>query len=230
MDRSIWNAVLIAAGIAFGGVYLGNAIQANAQNQRFIEVRGLAEKVVKADRAAWVLRYQASGEDMAGVMSEVGRQQQLILKFLTGRGFKAESIGTSSATVQDNWASGNRQAPQRYTVRSGVTLTSSDIAAVQRAETEVNELLKAGVVLDYPNLRYIFTGLNAIKPAMLTEATANAKQAAESFARDSNSRIVGLRSATQGLFSIGTPLGDHDEPGSVMKKVRVVTRMQYRIE
>ena len=229
MDRSIWNAVVIAAGIALAGVFVGNAIRANAQNQRFIEVRGLAEKVVKADRAAWALRYQASGDDMAGVMSELGRQQQLVLRFLTERGFKTESIGTSPVAVQDNWASG-RQARNRYTVRSGVTLTSSDVDAVQRAETEINELVKAGVVLDFPNLRYIFTDLNAIKPAMLTEATTNAKQAAESFARDSNARILGLRSATQGLFSIATPLADYDEAGSVMKKVRVVTRMQYRIE
>lgn len=45
---------------------------------------------------------------------------------------------------------------------------------------------------------YLFSGLNDIKPAMIAEATAAAREAAQQFARDANASVGGLRRANQG--------------------------------
>ncbi|MFX4681814.1 SIMPL domain-containing protein, partial [Acinetobacter baumannii] len=79
-------------------------------------------------------------------------------------------------------------------------------------------------------VRYFFTDLNRIKPAMLKAATANAREAADTFAKDSGVKVGGIKSATQGLFSISSPVSDYDAESSLMKKVRVVTRVQFFIE
>jgi uncharacterized protein len=39
-----------------------------------------------------------------------------------------------------------------------------------------------------------------------------------------------LKTATQGLFSISAPLGDYGGENTVMKKIRVVTKVQYLVE
>ena len=58
---------------------------------------------------------------------------------------------------------------------------------------------------------------------MIEEATKNAREAAEKFARDSGSRVGKIQSATQGLFSI-----DDAATGMEYKKtVRVVTTVVY---
>lgn len=58
---------------------------------------------------------------------------------------------------------------------------------------EQSELLKQGIAItggDYRyNVQYDFTGLNAVKPQMIEEATKNARAAAIKFAKDSDSEL-----------------------------------------
>jgi len=75
---------------------------------------------------------------------------------------------------------------------------------------------------------------------MITEATRNARAAAERFALDSGSRVGTIRQANQGVFSILPAITGGDEgetgayeanaDGSVMKTVRVVTSVDYYLE
>ena len=78
---------------------------------------------------------------------------------------------------------------------------------------------------------------------MITEATRNARAAAERFASDSGSKVGLIRSANQGVFSIvpadhGSEAAEPDQayPGNsnaesnLMKTVRVVATVQYFLE
>ena len=75
---------------------------------------------------------------------------------------------------------------------------------------------------------------------MITEATRNARAAAERFAQDSGSKVGSIRQANQGVFSIlpADQGGDTGEGGgmsfgadsSLMKTVRVVTTVQYYLD
>ena len=49
---------------------------------------------------------------------------------------------------------------------------------------------------------YLFRKLNDLKPAMIAEATAQARKGAEQFAKDSRSRLGGIHRASQGVFVI----------------------------
>ena len=96
--------------------------------------------------------------------------------------------------------------------------------------------MRAGVVLSNSGVSYRFTGLNSLKPDMITEATRNARAAATRFAQDSGSEVGPIRSANQGVFSISAASaasggGEGDAAmhadSSVMKKIRVVTTVDY---
>jgi uncharacterized protein len=71
---------------------------------------------------------------------------------------------------------------------------------------------------------------------MITEATRNARAAADRFAADSGSRVGSIRTTNQGVFSIlPADQGDGAEGGfgadaSLMKTVRVVTSVGYYLE
>ncbi|HKI80862.1 MAG TPA: hypothetical protein VKA04_04395, partial [Pseudodesulfovibrio sp.] len=91
------------------------------------------------------------------------------------------------------------------------------------------ELVSRGVLLvqNYEfRPTFAFTGLNGIKPDMIAEATRNARDAARQFAEDSGSRVGGIKRATQGYFS----LQDRDQYTPEIKKVRVVTSVDYFLE
>ncbi|MBB5344268.1 hypothetical protein HDF10_002247 [Edaphobacter lichenicola] len=113
---------------------------------------------------------------------------------------------------------------------------------IAKAGQKTAELVQAGIVVGGGNgqggIRYQFTGLNALKPDMITEATRNARASADRFAADSGSQVGSIRSANQGVFSIsaaesGAAAGDEGDGGgtnadaSIMKKVRVVATVDY---
>ena len=68
---------------------------------------------------------------------------------------------------------------------------------------------------------------------MIAEATRNARDSAEQFARDSGVNVGRLKTASQGYFSVGPRDGeDCDDCGSTggstpFQKVRVVTTIDY---
>jgi hypothetical protein len=71
---------------------------------------------------------------------------------------------------------------------------------------------------------------------MIADATRNARQGAEQFARDSGTGVGGIRQATQGYFSIGARDGNVDAEGgsspgeSPFQKVRVVTTVDFYLD
>lgn len=108
-----------------------------------------------------------------------------------------------------------------------MTVYSQNIDVVRAAINEIGELGKQGVLLNqdpYANrVEYSFTKLNDIKPDMIEEATKNAREVAEKFAKDSQSSLGKIKRATQGQFSIY----DRDSNTPYIKKVRVVSTVQY---
>lgn len=72
---------------------------------------------------------------------------------------------------------------------------------------------------------------------MITEATRNARAAADRFASDSGSKVGAIRQANQGVFSIlaadqGSATGEGGDmsfgaDASLLKTVRVVTTVEY---
>ena len=71
--------------------------------------------------------------------------------------------------------------------------------------------------------QFLFNGLNNIKPAMIEEATRNAREVAEKFAHDSGSKLGKIKRASQGQFSID----DRDSNTPYIKKVRIVSTVEY---
>jgi hypothetical protein len=67
--------------------------------------------------------------------------------------------------------------------------------------------------------------LNQIKPAMIEEATKNARIAAEQFSRDSQTTLGKLKSAAQGWFQVE----NRDAATPERKLVRVVVDVEYEV-
>ena len=88
------------------------------------------------------------------------------------------------------------------------------------------KLMEKGVLLNARySPEYLFNQLNEVKPAMIQEATKNARIAADQFARDSETSLGKLRNASQGLFQIE----NRDSATPERKLVRVVVEVEYEV-
>jgi uncharacterized protein len=137
--------------------------------------------------------------------------------------------------VSNRGKDGEPVGPQKLTVSRSIQLRTNDIARVRAAYARQAELLRDGVELvgSGSNISFTFTKLNALKPQMIAEATRNARESAEQFARDSGVSVGKMKTASQGYFSVGPRDGQECDDcsssgGSTpFQKVRVVTTIDY---
>ena len=239
--------IFLAIGLIVGGWVLGAQIKATRLSDRYVSVKGLVERKVKSDLAIWSLSYKEAGDDLAVVYAKTEADKQSILQFLDQQGIQSSEIELGMVRVVDTQANeygGVNRAPRRYIVEQQVTVRTSRVDQVAAAAQKTMLLLQKGIVLNSnpgQGLTYKFTALNSIKPDMITEATRNARAAADRFAADSGSKVGSIRQANQGVFSIsaadegggaGEPgdIGGASGDGSVMKNVRVVTSVEYYLD
>lgn len=226
------ESAILAVGLALLGVFVYNGINSLAKRDRVVSVRGLAEKEVQADRVIWPLTYKTVGDDLGSVYRDISSANKKIQTFLIKNGIKASDITNGAPQVNDLWTNEYRDNVnrQRYNATSVTTVSSSDVAKVRALMTRTGELLSQGIAIapndyNYP-IQFDFTSLNKIKPQMIEQATKNAREAAEKFAKDSESKLGKIKSAQQGLFSIE----DRDSNTPYIKEVRVVTTVDYYLD
>lgn len=235
MKNLDWIKVLILAGaVVLAGYFIGNMHKTGKKYDRYVQVKGLSEREVKADLAVWPINIVLTGNDLNSLKQEVEKQNGLVYQFFIDQGFKPEEITRGMVNINDaraNLYNNNAQNTAfRYLAKSDFTVRTESVEKLQKALDGSLELMSKGVVLGSKNqwrpIEYIFTGLNELKPSMIEEATLNAREVAEKFAKDSNSEIGEIRIARQGLFSIN----DRDENTPQIKIVRVVSTFDFQLK
>nr|WP_279161532.1 SIMPL domain-containing protein [Muribaculum intestinale] len=232
MLTRILPALLIATGILFLGVFIKSGIDNFAYRDRVVAVRGLAEKEVMANKVTWPIVCKEVGNDLTSIYDKITSNTAKISKFLTDNGISADEILVQPPQILDLQAEryGSNDRPFRYNVTSVVVVTSPNVEKVNKLISRQTELLKQGIAItagDYEyRTIYEYTALNDIKPGMIAEATANAREAADKFAADSKSRLGKIKTASQGQFDIS----DRDPYTPYLKKVRVVSTIVFYLE
>jgi len=243
---NIWIAS-IALIISFGinALLIGRALQRFKNEDRSVSVKGLSEREVKADLAVWIIQTRIADNDLMEGSRAVEAAKNKVIDFLlenqiTKDEIIIEGVGVLDKKAQqyDNFQQGNAF---RYLITQNLQIRSSNVDLIQKVSRMTGELLQIGIFLtsnDYGNpLQFYFTKLNDIKPEMITEATQNARKAAEQFATENDSNLGQLKKANQGLFSIvdrtaslsGGDGGYASGTNDLYKKVRVVISAEYSI-
>ncbi len=235
----IISGLLISLGLIGGGFFPGYYYYKAKMQSNFVTVKGLAEMNVKADLAVWKIKFVTTNNNLLAAQQEIARQKSEIVSFLQKKGIQAFEISEGRVETNDLMATpyrGGNDMDSRYILSQIITVRSVNVDTVEQALRDNGELVASGVIFDAQSygspVSYIFTKLNEIKPQMLEEATRNAAQAAEEFAKSSNSKVGKIRTANQGVFSIlpadETP--DAMQSQQINKKVRVVSTIQYWLE
>ena len=228
----IKESVVLAIAVLGLGAFLYCAMMHTKDRDRVVSVKGLSEREVKADYVIWPIVFKEVGNDLVALYESVQNKTATLEKFLLDNGVAAEEISKASPDITDTeseiYASEKRS--QRYVATVVMTVASKDVEKLREIMGKQGELLKQGIAFSEGDYRYrkiyTFNGLNDIKPEMIDEANKNARAAAQKFAADSESKLGKIKTATQGQFSIE----DRDENTPFIKKVRVVTSVQYCLE
>ena len=228
---------IFAVGLTTSGYALGDGLRRSKMAEhRSVTVRGVSERDVTANLATWSVNFSHEGIGLAPVQQSVDQQASAIRAFFRRAGFRPDEVTDSDVSLsreQPRDREGHPVGPQKLTVSRSIQLRTNDVMKARAAYARQAELLRDGVELSGTSVTYSFTRLNGLKPEMIAEATRNARQSAEQFARDSGVDVGRIKTASQGYFSVGArdgeDCGDCGSAGgsSPFQKVRVVTTIDY---
>lgn len=230
MDKGkFYSGLCIMVGLVILGIMIPTAVMKYRSFDRTVNVKGLCEKEVRADKVIWPIVYKVMSDNVQSIYSQTDVSNAVILDFLLAGGVAQDEITVSVLQISDKLANeyGDNNRAFRYIAKNVVTVCSSDVDKILALMSSQADLLKKGVVVagnDWENpVEFKYEGLNEIKPQMIEEATQNARETAQKFAQDSDSRLGKIKTANQGTFTIE----DRDSNTPYIKKVRVVTSVTY---
>ena len=227
---------LVGFGVASGGYLAGESLVKSRLGFRTVTVKGLAEREAKADLGFWPVRFVTSGSTLEEARTKLEDSEKSVKAFLAQNGFTDGDLQVQNIQVEDRIASYNGQEPpagSRFVLTEDLLVKTTEVEKLAGAARMIGDLLKSGVVFSADAYNagpsFIFTGVNALKGEMLTEATKRAKEAADKFATESGAKVGDIQNANQGIIEINPAVEiPNDRPEKqIMKKVRVVTTITY---
>jgi hypothetical protein len=235
MDKSKHGEAFILGaaiflGLAVLGYFVSNIAISLKRFERTVTVKGLSEREMPANIAIWPIKFNEASNDLNDLFSTMENKTSLIIDFLKANGFNHDEISMSAPAILDRLAQGYVEPNKikfRYYATSTITVFTANVDMVRKMMKKLVELGKKGIAIEGQGhgtkTEFLFTKLNEIKPQMIEEATKNAREVAEKFAKDSKSVLGKIKHARQGQFSIA----DRDSNTPYIKKVRVVSTVEY---
>jgi hypothetical protein len=237
-DRATLRVLILGLATVLAGLAVGQGFLRARLGDRFVTVKGISEREVRADLAIWPLRIAVSDDDLTRAQTRIESHVREIFRFLVRHQLDTTQVTLQDFVVSDLLTNEYRpagQAGNRFIIRQTIVVRSDRPDGVLAASQRVGELVNAGVVLasgaEYGmgGPTFIFRGLNDLKPEMIAEATARAREAATQFAQDSRTSLGGIRRANQGVFEIlpRDQAQGISEASQIDKMVRVVSTVEY---
>lgn len=231
-------SVIVGLSLIVAASLLRDGLRELRTGDRYVTVKGVAEKEVTADLALWPIRFAASGDTLEAAREQARSSRDGVMAFLSLQAISEDAVELQRLDVVDTQANPYQQenGTRKVIINQVLMVRTKEVDKVRQAAQNVSDLVDSGVILssDYgpTGPTYLFTGLNDIKPEMISEATAAARESAQQFARDADAELGGLRRANQGVFQI---LARDQAPGVTaeqqpFKTVRVVSTFDYYLE
>lgn len=230
--HSILGALFIAIGIATAGYFISETIYKSRVALNTAVVKGLAERKVQADKAFWSIKYTVTGnkkDSIADLYKASELDQQKSINLLNLSGFTSDEIkpGIVNYLTREFRDDNQKLVDEKRFLVGEIEVQTTKVQLVSEGRSKLNSLIAQGLDLDNRAPTYHFTKLNDIKPAMLKEATTNARLAANEFAENAGVTVGGIRSAVQGGFVIRDVGQNYGDTKKIEKNVRVVTNITF---
>ena len=105
MDKGkFYSGLAIMVGLIVLGAMIPKAVGEFRSYDRTVNVKGLCEKEVKADKVIWPLTYKVMGNDIQAVYDQTDKSKEMIVEFLKSGGIKTGEITVALPVISDKLA------------------------------------------------------------------------------------------------------------------------------
>lgn len=232
--------VTMPAGVVVSTQLARRSFEKVKLREQTIYVKGYAERPITSDRASWRGQVTQRQPLLADAYRKLEIDRARVLAVLATGGFPAEQVDVDPVEIEAVYAKdekGNRtNTIESYAVRQRLAVWSPDVQRVATLARAVSPLIGDGIEIAAEPPTYLYTKLDDLKLAMLSDASANARDRATRMVEGTGSRLGPVRSASQGVFQI-TPAfstevsgGGENDTTSIGKLIKAVVTVEFAIE
>jgi hypothetical protein len=239
------DGIPLAGGLALVAVALGLGLFVVADGirdrdtQDLISVTGSAKRKIVSDFVVWDASVTSQRPTTAAASKELAAWTQRIRAFLGDAGARDEEVrvgpvSTESVVGQDE--AGETGAVVAYRLTRTFQVPSSRVEEITELVERSAELLAEGIPIAAQAPQFVFTRLAQIRPALLAEATRDAKRRAEVLVETTGGDLGGLRDVNVGVFQITAPnsteVSDYGvyDTTTVDKEVTAVVNVSFALD
>jgi uncharacterized protein len=234
--------IALASIICF--LILGNAYKYKFKAAETISVTGLAEKDFVSDQIVWTGNYSRKTMDLKVAYTLLKEDEGKIKAYLNGKGISDAEMVFSAVSIDKDF---DRKIDMNgrevgsiftgYNLKQDVTVDSKNIEKVEKISREVTELIQSGIEFNSASPSYYYTKLAELKLDLLAKASADAKQRAETIAKNSGSGLGKIKKANMGIFQITGKNSNEDysyggalNTSSKNKTASITTKIDYAVD
>jgi hypothetical protein len=222
--------IILSAAFIIGSFSVASGIRNRNQPQtNQITITGSAEQAVTSNTFQWMANVASTQATTSAALAQLNGWTTKIREALIAAGALDSEISFGTANVQPN-TQDNGQVSS-FTMNETVTVQSSRLTAMRHVLSVSNLLLANDVPFIAQQPQYTFNGLKKLRPALTSEAAANARQRAQA-ALGKQVKLGKPISIRVGQVSVDAPgsvnYGSGDfNTGSIPKVVSVVVYATY---
>lgn len=233
-------SVAILASVWVGGIYLNKA----RGHAKTVSVVGLAERDFVSDLIVWKFSYSVVNADLKAGYADIKKKNDVVRNYLKKKGITDdETVFYAIESSRETTYHWDREAQRGYETFSGyrlsqeVRIESNDVDKVEQISREVSDLLDEDIEMGYSNLSFYYTKLSELKVEMLAEATQDARNRAQTIAKNAGSHLGALQVANMGVFQITAPNSNDEDyswggtfnTSSKRKRASINMRLTYSV-
>lgn len=162
----IVSALILGVAAVISAFMVGQGLRDIRTGDRFVTVKGVAEREVQANLALWPIRFIATGDTLAEAQEQARKSRETIIGFLELQAINTEAVELQRLDVTDTQANPyqSNNGGKRFIINQTLMVRSTAIDKVRQAAQAVSDLVDSGVVLssDYgpSGPTYLFDNLN----------------------------------------------------------------------
>ncbi len=198
---------VMAVAVVVGCALLGKGLTNFHKSNDTINVTGKAEKTIDSDYVVWRITLNSTGADRQTAYHNYETDIAALKNFLDEQHIPAnemtEQSPSASERIESSYKNGNYVTEKLgYQVTQTLTISTSDLAMVEKAYNKISTLYSTGMDIDSSPLEYYYTKLNDLKMEMLKDASADAYARAQVLAEGCDAEVGKLTNLSMGVFQI----------------------------
>lgn len=238
--------IAITVGMIFSAFMLSRfMLKIQRTTEKSITVKGVAEKQVKSDLAAFTCSIKVKGKTLAEGHAALEKASKVLCAKLDSLGFTDDMREDASidcveiyrtVTTKERGKETSENFFDYYSLTYSVRVRTNNVDIVAQNILKIYELTARKLNVHVGSPQYFISNPEQYKLALVNDASASAAERAKTAAQHSGSTLGPLMTARQGVIQITRPASSETsdygmyDTASVHKVIRLVMTMEFELK